>query len=130
MSVDSDDSSQAEVDGGGEEGGTNGEANEVDDEVVVVEVILPEHHPSYVADDFKGSAAYDGDEVAPCAVSDCKADVYQQTKCENGEVCYIARKGRSVLDLAELIERASGVIAKRRLLPVDGVRGWKRNSHG
>lgn len=84
--VDGDDAREAEVDGGGEEGGADGQADEVDDEGVVVEVVLPEHDAAGVADDFEARAADDGHEVAPCAVFDGEADACEQAEPENGEV--------------------------------------------
>lgn len=77
MSKDCDDSSQAEVDGGGEEGRTDSESDEIDDKVVVVEIILPEHDPADIADDFQAGTANYGNDVSPCAILDCETNVYQ-----------------------------------------------------
>lgn len=83
MPVDGNDAREAEVNSCGEEGGSNGQPNEVDDEVVVVEIVLPEHDAPDVADDLKDRATNNGDEVAPCAVFDGEDRADRETEDED-----------------------------------------------
>lgn len=86
MSVDSDDARKTKIEGGRKECRTNRHAHKVDDEVVVVEVVLPEHDSAGIANDFETCAAHYGNEVTPCAVLNDKADVEKQPQSEDCEI--------------------------------------------
>ena len=86
MSVDGDDASKAEVDGGREEGRADGQTDEVDDEGIVVEVVDVQHDAADIPDNLQSSAANDGREAAPSAILDDETDVQEEPQSEDGEV--------------------------------------------
>lgn len=113
LAVDDDDAREAEVDGGAEEGGRDGEADEVDEEVVAgwVEGVLVQQYAPGVADGFAGQAEEHGCHVAPCSVAHAQVDVGDEVDAEDGGVEGVAAQRGDVVEVGEG-QVAEGAVAE------------------
>ncbi len=92
LAVHHDDAREAQVDGGADERGRDGQGDEVEEEVVAggVEGVLVEQDASDVADDLADESNEHGGHVAPCLVSDSQVQVGEDVEAEDGGVQRVA----------------------------------------
>lgn len=103
LAIDNDDSPKAEVDGGGKEGGSNSQADEINEEVVTgrVKGILVQHDATNVAYDFATEAEEHGSHVAPGLVADAEEEVSEDVETEDAGVEGIATQIRDIIEVGE-----------------------------
>ena len=118
FAVDDYDAGKAEVDTGGEEGGSDGEADEIPAKImrglgivyrtwlalhqewIRLEHIIVHLHPCHVANHFQRLAEDPGDQEGPCAVIHPKQDLCGKAGGEEGEEEGIAAKRGDVVDVS------------------------------
>lgn len=124
--VDGDDAPEAQVDGGGEERRADGQADEVDDEVVLLEDIVVQKNAPDVADDLEDDAARHADEEPPRLGPHADDRLREQEEAEDPRVDGVAGQCRDVFDLSVLLDRAGRVRAvvgaRHRSLKAEGSR--------
>ncbi|KAK7995646.1 hypothetical protein PG990_014419 [Apiospora arundinis] len=99
---DVDDAGQAQVHAGGDEGGRDGQGDEVDEEGVEAEDVLVQHDAADVADDLAEQAERHPDAEGPGPRPDGEEEVREQDGAEQGGVHDVTGQRRQVVHPAHL----------------------------
>jgi len=103
FAIDNDNAREAEIHSGAEEGGCDGKADEVDEEVVAcgIKGVLVEKNASDVANGFADEAEEHCGHVAPCFVTGAKVEVGDDVDAEDGGVEGVAAEGGDIVEVRE-----------------------------
>ena len=81
-----DDAGEAQVDGGAEESGRDGQADDVDEERVEREGVAARHEPADIACHFQPETEEHADQDAPCSAEDAEGCAHEEDDAEDNDI--------------------------------------------